>query len=125
MWWVLVAAIVLAFALGIVPQVVANRVVKRHPTGVVWTIQVSLAGIIVVGGGIAVGLAAVGAVVEGLIAHKNDGVSKAVAKTIGGAVGVVGSIMVLDDLQSGTGAFWPSSRIRKLFQSAFYIDFPN
>jgi len=124
LWWVLAVAIVAAACMALAPQLIAKAVVKRQPSAAVWIVQSSLLGIVVLGGGIAVGVAALGALVEGVVKGNSD-VDKAVAQTIGGAVGVVGSLLVLDDLQKGSGAFWPSSRTRALLRASFAATFPT
>jgi hypothetical protein len=120
LWWVIVIAVLAASIVAVALNWWAKGSVRGHPTRAVWLIEGgSLLGIIVLGGGITVGLAVLAGYLESLIAVKDDPVSGAVAKTVGGAVGAVGAALVLEDLEKETGTFWPSARTRALFRKSF------
>jgi hypothetical protein len=120
LWWIIVLAALTAAIVAVVLNWWARRTVRSHPTRAVWLIESgSLLGIIVLGGGITVGFAVLAGYLESVIAVKDDPVSEAVAKTVGGAVAAVGAALVLEDLEKETGTFWPSARTRALFGGTF------
>jgi hypothetical protein len=120
LWWVIVLAVLVTAIVVVVLNQWAARSVRSSPTRAVWLIESgSLLGIILLGGGITVGFAVLAGYLESVIAVKDDPVSEAVAKTVGGAVAAVGATLVLEDLEKETGTFWPSARTRALFGRTF------